>query len=184
MSDLWKELLSREAPALDGILELNRVRVTRDVSNMEVSLYASRLLKSDEINNIRSAFAGALTDTRISIVISYPALSGEVRASIENYVPFLTEVIAHSQPASRGFLSNANWRLENDRLTLKTENESNVTYLKANEIPARLRKLIRDSFGIECDVEVSINTKPIINTVPMTAMDDETSEEVSRLFDD
>ena len=184
MSDLWKELLSREAPALDGNLELNRVRVTRDVSNMEVSFYASRLLMGDEINNIRSAFAGALTGTRISIGISYPALSGDVRVSIKRYVPFLTEVLALSQPASRGFLSNVEWRFDNDRLTLRTENETNAAYLKSNEIPARLRKIMRDSFGIECDVEALVNTSPIFITPPMTAMDDATSEEVSRFFDD
>ena len=184
MSDLWKELLSREAPALDGILELNRVRVTRDVSNMEVSFYASCLLTGDDINNIRSAFAGALTGTRISIGISYPALSGDVRASIENYVPFLIEALTHSQPASRGFLANADWRLDNDRLTIKTENESDTAYLKANEIPARLRKLMRDLFDIECEAEVLINANPIFITPQMTAMDAETSEVISQMFDD
>ena len=184
MSDLWKELLSREAPALDGILELNRVRVTRDVSNMEVSFYASRLLTGDEINNIRNAFAGAFTGTKISIVISYPALSGDVRASIKSYVPFLIDVLAHSQPACRGFLANTEWRLDNDRLTIRTENESDVSYLKANEIPARLRKIIRDLFGIECEAEVLVNTSPIFITPPMTAMDAETSEVISQMFDD
>jgi len=184
MSDLWKELLSREAPALDGILELNRVRVTRDVSNMEVSFYASRLLTGDEIINIRNAFAGALTGTRISIIISYSALSGDVRASIKNYIPFLTEALAHSQPACRGFLSNAEWRLDNDRLTIKTEKESDAVYLKANEIPARLRKIMKDLFGIECETEVLVNAGSMFITPQMTAMDAETSEVISQMFDD
>jgi hypothetical protein len=178
MSDLWKTLLSRGAPDFEGILELNRVRVTRDAASMEVSFYSSRLLTGNEINIIRDAFANALPRTKISVGISYPALSGDVRGSIESYAPFLIDLISHSQPACRAFLINAEWRLNGDKLTLKTENESGASYLNEREIPARLRRIMWDLFSVECEADI------IVNKNPMVAMDAESSEEVSRLFDD
>jgi hypothetical protein len=178
MSELWQLLLSREAPELGGVLELNRVRVTRDAAGLEASFKSSRLLTDSEVNRIRNALAEALPRSKVSVGVSYPALSGGVRESIDSYAPFLIDVISYSQPACRTFLINAEWRIDGDRLIIKTENEPGASYLNAREIPPRLQKIMRDLFDITCEVDITVNT------VSMAAIDAESSADILRMFDD
>ncbi|HIU33587.1 MAG TPA: PolC-type DNA polymerase III [Candidatus Pullichristensenella excrementigallinarum] len=156
MSELWRELVSKDSPDLSGLLSLRRVHISQKTGEMLIRLNASRLLTREEFKRISRALAAAFPAVGVRVRISYPDLREQAEADISQVAGFLIELVKHESPGSVPFLENgaADFRLENGALCVTATSEEGARYMRARHVDELLSRLLKELFDLEAPTRI------------------------------
>jgi predicted rRNA methylase YqxC with S4 and FtsJ domains len=82
MSELWKNLIAQEDPALAEALELSRVSISKKTGEMRVRLNSEKLLSDAQFDCAQRRIAAAFPAVRVKVSLEYPALRQRVLEDI------------------------------------------------------------------------------------------------------
>ena len=113
MSELWRELISRDSPELSGCLSLSRVSISKRTGRIGVVLDSTKLLTRADRKRLEGCMQSAFPQVKLDLSLRYPTLRDEVAADIGRASPLLKELLSHERPGAVHFLDwkAGAWRL-------------------------------------------------------------------------
>ena len=119
MSELWKNLIAQEDPALAEELALSRVSISKKTGEMRVRLRSDRILNDAQFECARRRIAAAFPDVRVKVQLEYPALRERVLEDISVASGLMQSLVRHESPGCMPFIdwSGKGWTLRDGVLT-------------------------------------------------------------------
>ena len=113
MSELWKNLIAQEDPALAQMLELSRVSISKKTGAMRVRLRCDRILNDAQFECASRRIAAAFPAVGVKVQLEYPALRERVLADISVASPVMRSLVRHESPGCMPFIdwSGKGWTL-------------------------------------------------------------------------
>ncbi len=158
MSELWKNLIAQEDPALAEALELSRVSISKKTGAMRVRLRCDRILNDAQFECVNRRIAGAFPTVGVKVQLEYPALRERVLENISVASGLMKSLVRHESPGCMPFIdwSGKGWTLEEGVLTVRVSSAEGLNFLKARRVDAILADKLNDLFGIQARVRVEV----------------------------
>ena len=157
MEEAWRPALKDKLKGLIDHLSFEKAQVSRTGEKMRVFLNADRLFTDAEYASVKKGFQGMFPGIRMEIRLSYPALADSVRADLNQYKPFLIDVICKDSPGMRPTLSHAEWSFEEGALNLFLQDEVAATLIRQKGIERQLMDILKNVLCMECPVKIAVS---------------------------
>ncbi|MBQ3575042.1 MAG: PHP domain-containing protein, partial [Clostridia bacterium] len=158
MSELWRELIERESPALARGLSLSRVSISKSTGKMTVRLASGRILSRKEYKTLKNCFESAFPAIGVNVDVRYPELKSKVEEDINAATPLFKDLLSHACPGAVHFLdwNSGAWKFDGDRLLINSASSEGAQYLRMKGIDRVFEGWLKDLFGIEKGVVIKI----------------------------
>ena len=158
MSELWKNLIAQENPALAEALELSRVSISKKTGAMVVRLRCGHILDDAEFECATRRLAGAFPAVGVKVQLEYPALRERVLEDLSVAGPLMKSLVRHESPGCVPFIdwSGKGWTLKDGVLTIQVSSAEGKSFLKARRVGEILSDKLNDQFGIEARVRIEV----------------------------
>ena len=158
MSELWKNLIAQEDPALAEALELSRVRISKNTGAMVVRLRCGHILNDAQFECAQRRIAAAFPAVGVKVQLEYPALREKVLEDVSVAGSLMKSLVRHESPGCVPFIdwSGKGWTLKDGVLTVRVSSAEGQSFLKARRVDAILADKLKDQFGIEARVRVEV----------------------------
>ena len=158
MSELWKNLIAQEDPALAEALELSRVSISKKTGAMKVRLRCDRILNDAQFECASRRLAAAFPAVGVKVQLEYPALRERVLEDISVASGLMQSLVRHESPGCMPFIdwSGKGWTLSDGILTVRVSSKEGADFLKARRVDAILADKLNDLFGIQASVRVEV----------------------------
>ncbi len=159
MSELWKNLIAQEDPALADTLELSRVSISKKTGAMQVLLRSERILNDAQFECVQRRIAGAFPAVGVKVRLEYPALRERVMEDISVASGLMKSLVRHESPGCMAFIdwSGKGWTLEDGTLTVRVSSDEGAAFLKARRVDAILADKLYALFGIRAAVHIEVS---------------------------
>ena len=158
MSELWRELISRDSPELSGCLSLSRVSISKRTGRIGVVLDSTKLLTRADRKRLEGCMQSAFPQVKLDLSLRYPTLRDEVAADIGRASPLLKELLSHERPGAVHFLDwkAGAWRLEDGALTLNVASSEGADYLRMQGVDRLLEGYLKKLFELNAPVNIRV----------------------------
>ena len=158
MSELWRELIERESPALARGLSLLRVSISKSSGKMTVRLSSGRILTRKEYKTIKNCIEGAFPAVGVSVDVRYPDLKETIENDLSVATPLFKDLLSHACPGATHFLdwSSGAWKNDGDRLFINSASSEGAQYLRMKGVDDLFAAWMKDLFGIEKNVLIKV----------------------------
>lgn len=153
----WRDYLGAQNAALCDHLELERVTVSKDATQMKVFFTADCLVVEKDFLSVKRALQKTFGDLCISLRITCPKLADDFRQDVKAYAPFITSCVVRHYPSVKPWMVDAKWSVKGDELMLALPHRFGVAYFEKNGIPEYITQVVRDVFCIHMETKLSIN---------------------------
>jgi len=159
MSELWKNLIAQEDPALADMLALSRVSISKKTGAMRVLLRSERILNDAQFECACRRIAAAFPSVGVKVQLEYPALRERVLEDISVASGLMKSLVRHESPACMPFIdwSGNGWTLADGVLTVRVSSAEGAAFLKARRVDAILAEKLEFLFGIRAAVRIEVN---------------------------
>ena len=158
MSDLWKNLIAQEDPALAEQLALSRVSISKKTGRMRVRLRSPKLLNDAQFERAQRLIAGAFPAVGVKVQLEYPELKDAVLADVTLASPVMKSLVRHESPGCMPFIdwNGKGWALKDGVLTVCVSSAEGAGFLKARGVDKILAEKLNDLFGIQATARIQI----------------------------
>ena len=158
MSELWKNLIAREDPALAEALALSRVSISKKTGEMRVRLRSASILSDAQFECAQRQIAGAFPGVRVKVQLEYPDLREAVEEDISIASGLMKSLVRHESPGCMPFIDwdGKGWELKDGALTVCVSSAEGAAYLKARRVDQILAGKLYDLFGIRATARIRV----------------------------
>ena len=158
MSELWKNLIAQEDPALAQQLALSRVSISKKTGQMRVRLRSDRLLDDAQFERVRRLIAGAFPAVGVKVQLEYPALRERVLEDVTIASPVMKSLVRHESPGCMPFIdwNGKGWALDDGVLTVCVSSAEGAAFLKSRGVDKILASKLNDLFGIQAAARIQV----------------------------
>ena len=158
MAELWKNLIAQEDPALAEVLELSRVRISKNTGAMVVRLRCGHILNDAQFDCAQRRIAAAFPAVGVKVQLEYPALREKVLADVSVASGVMKSVVRHESPGCLPFIdwTGADWTLADGLLTVRVSSAEGAAFLKSRRVDGILSEKLHDLFGIRAAVRIEV----------------------------
>ncbi len=158
MSELWKNLIAQEDPALAEQLALSRVNISKKTGQMRVRLRSPKLLNDAQFERTQRLIAGAFPSVGVKVQLEYPDLRDEVLKDVTIASPVMKSLVRHESPGCMPFIdwNGRGWALKDGVLTVCVSSAEGAGFLKARGVDKILAAKLNDLFGIQATARIQI----------------------------
>ncbi len=158
MSELWKNLIAQEDPALADRLALSRVSISKKTGQMRVRLRSDQLLDDAQFERVRRLIAGAFPAVGVKVQLEYPALREQVLEDVTIASPVMKSLVRHESPGCMPFIdwNGKGWALHDGVLTVCVSSAEGAAFLKSRGVDRILAAKLNDLFGIQAAARIQV----------------------------
>ncbi len=158
MSELWKNLIAQEDPALADQLALSRVSISKKTGQMRVKLRSPKLLNDTQFERAQRLIAGAFPAVGVKVQLEYPDLRDEVLKDVTLASPVMKSLVRHESPGCMPFIdwNGKGWALKDGVLTVCVSSAEGAGFLKSRGVDKILAAKLNDLFGIQATARIQI----------------------------
>ena len=158
MSELWKNLIAQEDPALAEQLALSRVSISKKTGRMKVRLRSPKLLNDAQFERTQRLIAGAFPSVGVKVQLEYPDLKDAVLNDVTIASPVMKSLVRHESPGCMPFIdwNGKGWALKDGVLTVCVSSAEGAEFLKARGVDKILAVKLNDLFGIQAVARIQI----------------------------
>ena len=158
MSELWKNLIAQEDPALAQQLALSRVSISKKTGQMRVRLRSDELLDDAQFERVRRLIAGAFPAVGVKVQLEYPALRERVLEDVTIASPVMKSLVRHESPGCMPFIdwNGKGWALDDGVLTVCVSSAEGAAFLKSRGVDKILAAKLNDLFGIQAAARIQV----------------------------
>ena len=153
--DLLGEIY-RELPHLRGQLMAPRVVYVRAQGKVYITFESATLVEEATFLKMERILRRIFPQKPLALRVVSPGLKQDFLDNISAYKQVLTDFLKRNYPASVSWMSQIDWRCQDDRVTLTFPDSFSLEYMGRQNVSARLAQAIKDIFGLEVKVELTV----------------------------
>ena len=155
----YEDLLGQiyaELPHLRGQLASPQVVYVRAQGKVYITFESQVLVEEASFLRLEGILRRIFPQKPLALRVVSPGLRQDFLNNIQAYKPVLTDFLKRNYPASVSWMSQIDWRCENDRITLTFPDPFSLEYMGRQNVAGRLAQAVKDIFSAEVKVELTV----------------------------
>lgn len=154
----WKEQLKKAAPAAPvDLLTLERVSVHRKSGRIVVRFQSENVLKKEQFGAIQKGLGemfGKKKGISVEVAVSCPTLADDFLRAPDHYADWLNETLISRMPSVKPHLSDCEWTVENNTITLTVRTKIASDLLLMRGVDEMIAQVIHNVFTRDVAVQI------------------------------
>lgn len=155
----YEDLLAKvfaELPQLEGHLNPPDVVYVPEQKKVYITFKSDVLVEEATFLTMERILRRAFPHYPLALRVVSPSLKEDFLRNIGAYKQVLKDFLKRNYPASVSWMDQADWKCENNRITLTFDTPFAVGYLGRQNASGRLAQAVKDIFGAEVTVELAV----------------------------